>query len=121
MLKTWLDGPLAHLVRRLAHPPAKMYIGFPNSRLDGPLACLVCRLVVPQLKLYIYCFCQMKYCYMAYQLIWQPTNALFMLKSRLDGPLACLVRRLAIPLLKLYIPFAPIYNATWHTTYTKQN
>ena len=24
--KTWLDGPLAHLVRRLAHPPAKMYI-----------------------------------------------------------------------------------------------
>ena len=75
MLKTWLDGPLAHLVRRLAHPPAKMYIGFPNSRLDGPLACLVCRLVVPQLKLYIYCFCQMKYCYMAYQLIWQPTYA----------------------------------------------
>jgi hypothetical protein len=79
--------------------------------------------------------------YMAYQLIWQLTNALFMLKSRLDGPLACLVRsvghpsakmyivfpysrldgslacpvrRLVIPLLKLYITFAPLNTATVH-------
>jgi hypothetical protein len=57
MLKSKLYGPLANLVRRFAHPPAKMYIGFPNSRLDGPLAGLVHRLAILLLKLYI-CFCQ---------------------------------------------------------------
>jgi hypothetical protein len=39
-----LDGAL---VRGLAHPPAKMYIGFPYSRLDSPLGRQVCRLVIP--------------------------------------------------------------------------
>ena len=43
----------ACLVRMLAHPPAKMYLGFPHTRLDGPLARLIYRLVIPLLKLYI--------------------------------------------------------------------